>query len=200
MTRSADQLRKAVVLLGAVLLLAGCGASSSTSIGEQAVRYRAALRHGQVVGHLCLPRFHTDVAILDGFDQSTIDRGPGWFPGSGLPGQGRLVYIAGHHRTHGAPFRHVAVLERGDEVVIAMPYATAEYLVTSRTTISGRDLAVLRSPGHEILRLQTSTVPAGPRRILVTAHLTTISGHENQHEPCEPAAHERFHPVRAGTG
>lgn len=66
-----------------------------------------------------------------------------------------------------------ADLERGDAVVIAMPYATVHCVVTARTTIFGRDLAVLRSSGREILRLQTSTVPAGSRRILVTARATT---------------------------
>lgn len=147
------------------------------------------LRHGQVIGHLCLSRFHAEIAILDGFDQATIDRGPGWFPGSGLPGQGRLIYIAGHHRTHGAPFRHVADLERGDEVAIAMPYATVHYVVTGRTTISQRDLAVLHSPGHEILRLQTSTVPAGSRRILVTARSTRAERASRSGADACPATH-----------
>jgi LPXTG-site transpeptidase (sortase) family protein len=166
--------RTRVVAFGAALLLAGCGATSPLPINEQAAHYRLALRDGQVVARLCLPRFHSEVAILDGFDQATINRGPGWFPGSRLPGEGRLIYIAGHHRTHGAPFRHVADLDLGDRVVIITPYATASYVVTSHTTISGRDLAVLRSPAHEILRLQTSTVPAGPQRILVTATLSAI--------------------------
>lgn len=121
-----------------------------------------------------MPRFRSEVAVLDGFDHATINRGPRWYPRSRLPGEGRLIYIAGHHRTHGAPFRHVAELTHGDRVVIVTPYATASYVVTSRMTISGRDLAVLRSPAHEMLRLQTSTVPAGSRRILVTATLSTI--------------------------
>lgn len=167
--------RTRVAALGiGTLLLAGCGTSSPLPIGAQAAHYRLALHHGHVVARLCLPRFRSVVDILDGFDQATINRGPGWFPGSRLPGEGRLIYIAGHHRTHGAPFRHVAELPLGDRIVIVTPYATATYVVSSHTTISDRDLAVLRSAAHEILRLQTSTVPAGPRRILVTATLSAI--------------------------
>jgi hypothetical protein len=83
-------------------------------------------------------------------------------PGIAPPRRGRLVYIAGHHRTHGAPFRHVADLDRGDAIEIVTPYATATYTVTGHTTVPQTDFAVLRSPAHELLRLQTSTVPAGP--------------------------------------
>jgi LPXTG-site transpeptidase (sortase) family protein len=115
-----------------------------------------------------------DVPIRVGFDQRTLALGPGWLPGSRLPGEGRLVYIAGHHRTHGAPFRYVADLDRGDTVEITTPYATATYTITRRTTVPQTDFAVLRSPAHELLRLQTSTVPAGSRRIIVTARLVTL--------------------------
>ncbi len=165
--------RQVAVSAAVALLLAGCG-TTAPSIGEQAARYRHTLRHGQVLGHLLLPRFHFSVPVRVGFDQRMLARGPGWFPGSRLPGEGRLVYIAGHHRTHGAPFRYVAHLHRGDAVVIATPYATATYAVTRRTTVSQTDFAVLRSPAHELLRLQTSTVPASSRRIVVTARLAAI--------------------------
>lgn len=58
--------------------------------------------------------------------------------------------------------------------MITTPYATATYVVTSQTVVSERDLAVLRSPAHEVLRLQTSTVPPSHRRIIVSARLEAI--------------------------
>jgi sortase A len=71
-----------------------------------------------------------------------------------MPGEGRLVYIAGHRTTYLAPFAHIDSLRRGDRITLEMPYATFVYVVTREIVVPAKDLSVLR-PGHrELLALQ----------------------------------------------
>ena len=59
-----------------------------------------------------------------------LKRGPGRDRRTFMPGEGELVYIAGHRTTYGAPFAHIDRMRTGDRVVLEMPYAVAVYRVT----------------------------------------------------------------------
>jgi sortase A len=71
-----------------------------------------------------------------------------------MPGQNRLVYIAGHRTTYLAPFSHIDDIRPGDYVRLEMPYATFVYRATGHRIVVASDLSVLRSPRHEQLELQ----------------------------------------------
>jgi sortase A len=71
-----------------------------------------------------------------------------------MPGQGKLVYIAGHRTTYLAPFSHIERLRRGDRIRLEMPYATVVYSVTRHRIVPANDLSVLRSPAREAVELQ----------------------------------------------
>jgi len=71
-----------------------------------------------------------------------------------MPGEGRLVYVAGHRTTYGAPFSDIDRLQRGDPVTLELPYATFAYVVTGSRIVDDDDLSVLRSRGREELVLQ----------------------------------------------
>jgi sortase A len=133
-----------------------------------------AFREGQPVGRLTFPRFHKTVRVTAGFKQATIDRGPSWYPGSGLPGDGGTIYVAGHRRTHGGPFREIGDLRRGDRVIFATRAAVATYAVMRHALISERRTSILTSGHREELRLQASTIPAGHKRLLVFARLASV--------------------------
>jgi sortase A len=92
--------------------------------------------------------------LVNGTDEASLKKGPGRYLGDFMPGQGQLVYIAGHRTTYLAPFSHIDALRPGDEVTIEMPYATFVYRVTGHRIVVSTDLAVLKSPGHELLELQ----------------------------------------------
>lgn len=189
MARSGPPALAVAAFCAAGLIAGGCGdersraAENGTTIRStvevpvavHAARFRRALKRQDLVGTLAFPHLGETEPIRAGFDQRTIDRGPSWYPGSSLPGAGRLVYLAGHHRSHGGPFGKVARLRVGDDVIMRVPYAEVTYTVTRRELISERDMSVLRSPKHEVLRLQTSTAPASDRRIIVTARRTSIT-------------------------
>ena len=71
-----------------------------------------------------------------------------------MPGEGELVYVAGHRTTYGAPFSDIDELEPGDAVSLELPYGTVEYRVTRHRIVDDNDLSVLETRGREELVLQ----------------------------------------------
>jgi sortase A len=71
-----------------------------------------------------------------------------------MPGEGKLVYIAGHRTTYLAPFSHIDSLRNGDRVTLTLPYATLVYSITGHKIVVASDLSVLKSHGYERLALQ----------------------------------------------
>lgn len=103
-----------------------------------------------------------------------------------MPGQSRLVYIAGHRTTFLAPFAQIQAIRPGDRITLEMPYGTFIYRAFRHAVVPAGDLAVLRSPRHELLALQA----CHPRffathRYLVYAHLVTVD--PRQGRPVPPA-------------
>jgi sortase A len=92
-----------------------------------------------------------------------------------MPGQDRLIYIAGHRTTYLAPFSHIDAMRAGDIIRLEMPYATFVYRAFKHRIVAATDLAVLHSPTHEVLLLQA----CHPRffathRYLVYAKLVSV--------------------------
>jgi len=117
-------------------------------------RFARGLERGQALGRIVVPRMDLNMIFVNGTDAATLKRGPGRYLGSGLPGQGELVYIAGHRTTFAAPFSRIEELRRGDRVAIEMPYGTFEYRISRRRIVKATALEVLRSRGREEIVLQ----------------------------------------------
>jgi len=124
------------------------------TIAAEADRYRHETRRGQAIGRIKVPRMHLDMVVVDGTDHDTLKKGPGRDRRTFMPGENRLVYIAGHRTTYLAPFSHIDALRKGDKVTLEVPYATFVYSITGHRVVPADDLAVLRSPRHELLELQ----------------------------------------------
>jgi sortase A len=118
-------------------------------------RYRLESRSGEVMGRIAIPRIGLDAVVVDGTTEPDLAKGPGFYRGDYLPGEGRLVYIAGHRTIFGAPFSHLDALRRGDLVVLTMPYGRFTYRVTGHRIVPATALWVLRTGRHEQLILQT---------------------------------------------
>jgi len=116
--------------------------------------YRAGLAPGDATGRLAIPRLGLDVVVVYGTDAAVLRRGPGIHEQTSIPGQGELVYIAGHRTTFGAPFAHIDSLRPGDRVTMEMPYGRYVYRVTGHRIVDDNDLSVLRTRGREELSLQ----------------------------------------------
>lgn len=119
-----------------------------------AARMRRTSGIGQPIGRIVIPRLSLNMILVNGTDEGSLMRGPGRDLRTFMPGQNRLVYIAGHRTTYLAPFSHIDQIRPGDSVTLEMPYATFLYRAVRHVIVPATDLAVLRSPRHELLALQ----------------------------------------------
>lgn len=123
-------------------------------LAREAGRYRRALREGEALGRLKVPRLHLSIVVVVGTAHDDLTKGPGWYRHSFLPGEGQLVYIAGHRTTYLAPFAHINSLRRGNRVTLELPYATVVYRISGHVIVPSDDVGRLRSHGHEVVALQ----------------------------------------------
>ena len=130
------------------------GGDPRAGLQAEARRYRKSLQVGDALGRLNVPKLGLRMIVVDGTDSATLKKGPGRYRGSFLPGEGGLIYIAGHRTTYSAPFARIDTLRPGDRVTFDVPYGTFEYAVTRSTIVPATALEVLRSRGREVLALQ----------------------------------------------
>jgi sortase A len=116
-------------------------------IDRAARRYRLSTHTGDPVGRIKVPRMGLDIIVVNGTDESSLERGPGRELHTFMPGEGRLVYIAGHRTTYLAPFSHIDALRRGDRITLELPYATFVYRVTRHVIVTADDRREARSRG-----------------------------------------------------
>jgi sortase A len=118
---------------------------------------RAFRRHaatGQAIGRIRIGRIGLNMVLVNGTNEATLEKGPGRDQRTFMPGEDRLVYVAGHRTTYLAPFSHIDAIRDGDYIRLEMPYATFVYRAFRHRVVVASDLSVLRSPRHELLELQ----------------------------------------------
>ena len=126
----------------------------AATIAASARRMRIGSATGAPIGRIIVPRLHVNMLMINGTDNDSLKRGPGRDERTAMPGQGRLVYIAGHRTTYMAPFSAIDTMRPGDRITLAMPYGSFVYAVTGHSIVDATDLSVLKSNGHEIVALQ----------------------------------------------
>jgi sortase A len=129
-------------------------AAERRSIAREARRYRLSSTQGEAIGRIRVPRMGVNMILVNGTDHDTLKKGPGRDLRTFMPGENRLVYIAGHRTTYLAPFAHIDLMRKGDRITLKVPYGTFVYRVSGQRIVRANDLSVLRSPPHELLILQ----------------------------------------------
>lgn len=125
---------------------------------------------GDAIGEIELPTLDRSYFVVEGTDADNLRKGPGHYPETPLPGQRGTVAIAGHRTTHGAPFRTVDQLDRGDEIVLSMPYGRFSYRVQSTKIVDPSDTWVKRRVGYNRLILSAChPLYSAAERIIVFA-------------------------------
>jgi sortase A len=123
-------------------------------VRRDARRFRLASHDGDAIARIDVPRLDLDAVVVNGTEVADLRRGPGRNLESFMPGERKLVYIAGHRTTYAAPFSHIDELRPGDTISLKLPYASFVYRVTGHRIVDDNDLSVLESHGHEELVLQ----------------------------------------------
>lgn len=94
---------------------------------ELARQFAREAQDGEGIGRIKIPSIGVDYVFMEGTDTATLQRGPGRYPKTAFPGQGRTIGIAGHQTTYLAPFRKINDVADGDEIIVEMPYGTFIY-------------------------------------------------------------------------
>ncbi len=127
---------------------------------------------GDAIGHILIPRIGASYTIVQGDDDLSLQKGPGHYPDTALPGLHRTVAIAGHRTTYLAPFRHIDALRPGDDIVVQMPYGRFTYVVQFHRIVLPTALWVTRDVGYERLVLSAcNPLYSAAQRIIVFARL-----------------------------
>ena len=129
-------------------------AQRERTVALDATRFRAHATQGEAIGRIVVPRLGLHMVLVNGTDHDSLTRGPGRDLRTYMPGQGELVYIAGHRTTYLAPFAHIDEMRPGDTITLQMPYGTFRYVVTGHQIVDAHALWVLRTHHREVVALQ----------------------------------------------
>lgn len=81
------------------------------------------------LGRIQIPKIGVDDEMYEGIRMSTLDYGPGHWPGSAMPGQAGNVVVGGHRTSKHRVFRNVDQLVPGDEIIFTDTNGTHVYAV-----------------------------------------------------------------------
>ena len=111
------------------------------------------LPEGKGIAYLYIPRLGRDFgwAIVEGTSASDLEKGPGHYSGTALPGQVGNFGIAGHRVGKGEPFLNLDHLQAGDAVIVQTESRWFVYRVkgTDHGDIDSTDADCV--PGREIV-------------------------------------------------
>jgi len=143
------------------------------NISQLAQRLAKESQPGDALGRIEAPGMDgLNMVFVQGTDESSLELGPGHYPETAMPGQGKTVAIAGHRTTYLAPFRHIDSMKRGDKITLKMPYGTFIYSVQKTEVVDPTDIGVIHDTGYERLVLSAcNPVYSASQRYIVYAKL-----------------------------
>ena len=108
--------------------------------------------------------------MFEGIRLTTLDRGPGHWPGTAMPGEFGNVVVAGHRVSHNEDFRNLDQLVPGDEVIFNTAAGRHTYHVLSTEVVGPEAVWIVdQTPA------QTGTLfvchPPGSTRQRIVVHL-----------------------------
>jgi sortase A len=145
------------------------------------------VKTGQGIGRILIPSIDVDVVVVQGTDKASLQKGPGHYPETAFPGQGRTIGVAGHRTTYLAPFRKINEVADGDEITLEIPYGTFAYTVQKHEIVDPSQVEIVDDVGYERLVL-TACHPlySAAQRWAVFAELTDVSLLTGEGKPRDP--------------
>ncbi len=126
------------------------------------------------LGRIRIASIGLDAEYAAGVQPSVLERGPGHWPGTAMPGQVGNAVVSGHRTTYTSPFGDLDLLAPGDAIAVG----DTDFRVTGTTVVPESEYAefVLREPADPAARQLTlfACAPKGDRthRIVVQALAT----------------------------
>jgi sortase A len=138
-----------------------------------AVRNRATLARGSLVGRVEVPRLGMSSIVREGDDTRTLRHSVGHIPETVLPGEPGNSGLAGHRDTF---FRGLKDIRTGDRIVVTTAKSVLHYVVRATRVVEPDNVSVLDPTPGQTLTLVTcypfSYLGAAPERFVVQADLT----------------------------
>jgi sortase A len=134
----------------------------------------APVSEGDPIARIEIPGIGVNDIVVAGVGVRDLQKGPGHFPDTPLPGQLGNAAIAGHRTTYGQPFRNVDKLRAGDEIVVTTLAGRFVYRVTGTQIVSPSDyqvVATTRPDVAEITLVSCHPVWSAAQRIIVSGVL-----------------------------
>jgi sortase A len=113
---------------------------------------------GTGIANLYIPRLGDDYhfAIVQGTDDASLDKGPGHYTGTALPGQKGNFAVAGHRVGKGEPFLNLDQLQPGDAIVVETASTWYVYRVFGDTATNNLSVSAATAPAGAVV---TSPAP-----------------------------------------
>ncbi|HZI38173.1 MAG TPA: class E sortase [Acidimicrobiia bacterium] len=119
------------------------------------------------IGEIRIPKIGLVHPIYEGVTLTVVDRGPGHWPGSAVPGQLGNSVFAGHRVTHSHPFRNVDKLVPGDEIIFVMPNGQFTYKVTKQEIVKPTDTWIVNPTQDATLTIFACHPPGSAAKRIV---------------------------------
>jgi sortase A len=149
--------------------------SQQERIAYLARQERRQVKTGEAIGVLQMPRLGATYTVVQGTDESSLQKGPGHYPETPFPGLGDTVAIAGHRTTYLAPFRNINQLRPGDRIVLTTRYAQFIYAVQYNRIVQPTAWWVTHNVGYERLVLSAcNPLYSAAQRIVTFARVQSV--------------------------
>src|SRR5688572_869427 len=127
------------------------------------------------IGTIEIPKVGLVHPVYEGIHLTVIDRGPGHWPGTALPGQRGNAVFAGHRVTHSKPFRNIDQLGAGDQVIFNISGTRSVYEFVRSEVVTPKELRIVDQTAEP-----TATIfachPPGSARYRYVEHLKLVQG------------------------
>ncbi len=125
------------------------------------------------LGSISIPKLGVSEPLLEGIRLTTLDNGPGHWPGTAMPGEIGNVVVAGHRTSHGAPFRNLDQLVPGDVVEFDTGGGVVTYTVTGTQIVTPDAVWIVNPTDTPTATLFACHPPGSTRqRIVVNLELS----------------------------
>lgn len=126
------------------------------------------------MGTISIPKLDVSMTMYEGIRMTTLDYGPGHWPGTALPGQAGNVVVGGHRTSKHAVFRDVDQLVAGDEIVFEDERGRHVYRVNRVEIVEPTAVWIVNPTETPTATLFACHPPGSTRqRIVVFADLVT---------------------------
>jgi sortase A len=152
-----------------------------------------AAQFAPAIAILRIPKIHVEVAVLEGTDDLSLNRGVGHVVGTANPGEIGNMAIAGHRDGF---FRGLKDIALGDTIEMLTNERTETYIIDRITIVDPSDVSVLAPSLRPLLTLITCYpfyfIGSAPKRYIVQASAAD-SVPSNRHAVApQPSEHQGF--------